>query len=252
MKKTVWTLLFLCGVCCLPGEVIANDLVKTVKQIKPSIVGIGTRSPMDWPKTKLYGTGFVVTDGLHIVTNKHVIPAELDFNEELIIFIGSGNRPEYRVAQLLSKSAGYDLAILKIDGKPLRPFKLAGDALVPEGSDIAFTGFPIGAILGLYPVTHQGIISSHTPIVTPVSGSGELDVAHIKRLKSPFLVYQLDATAYPGNSGSPVYDKKTGVVYGVLNRVFVKETKESVLEKPSGISYAIPVKFLNKMLKKIE
>ncbi|MFT6735736.1 MAG: serine protease Do, partial [Polaribacter sp.] len=34
------------------------------------------------------------------------------------------------------------------------------------------------------------------------------------------------------------------------NKVFVKESKETVLEKPSGISYAIPVKYLMELAKR--
>jgi len=64
----------------------------------------------------------------------------------------------------------------------------------------------------------------------------------------PFRVYQLDATAYPGNSGSPLYDPETGEVLGVMNMVFVKSTKENVLSDPSGISYAIPVEYLQRLL----
>ncbi|MGY0648844.1 MAG: serine protease, partial [Paraglaciecola chathamensis] len=36
---------------------------------------------------------------------------------------------------------------------------------------------------------------------------------------------------------------------GIINKVFIKETKEAVLEKPSGISYAIPVKYLRMLSK---
>jgi S1-C subfamily serine protease len=63
------------------------------------------------------------------------------------------------------------------------------------------------------------------------------------------MIYQLDITAYPGNSGSPLYDAQSGEVVGILNKVFVKESKETVLEKPSGISYAIPVKYLLELAK---
>ena len=61
---------------------------------------------------------------------------------------------------------------------------------------------------------------------------------------------QLDATAYPGNSGSPLYEVGSGQVVGVLNSVLVKSTKESALENPTGISYAIPIDYLNKLLRK--
>ena len=54
-----------------------------------------------------------------------------------------------------------------------------------------------------------------------------------------FPIFQLDATAYPGQSGSPLYDGASGEVVGIINMVLVKSTKESALSQPSGISYAI-------------
>ncbi len=70
------------------------------------------------------------------------------------------------------------------------------------------------------------------------------------RLQNPYTVFQLDATAYPGNSGSPLYEKDSGQVVGIINKVFVKDTKENLLAKPSGISYAIPIQYGKALLAK--
>ena len=73
--------------------------------------------------------------------------------------------------------------------------------------------------------------------------------AVFRRLQSgAYPVFQLDATSYPGNSGSPLYDPATGEVVGVLNMVFVKGTKEKALTDPSGISYAIPSGYLQALI----
>lgn len=71
----------------------------------------------------------------------------------------------------------------------------------------------------------------------------------MNRLSAPYNVFQLDATAYPGNSGSPLYHTETGQVVGIINKVFVQESKESVLQKPSGISYAIPINHVQDLLR---
>ena len=63
-------------------------------------------------------------------------------------------------------------------------------------------------------------------------------------------MFQLDAVAYPGNSGSPLYETDTCKVVGVINSVYVKESKETLLSSPSGIAYAIPVKYVKQLLKK--
>jgi serine protease Do len=104
-------------------------------------------------------------------------------------------------------------------------------------------------VLGLRPVTHRGIVSAITPIAIPQISPKLLDAKMIKQLRDPYDVFQLDATAYPGNSGSPVYVPETGAVIGVINKVFVKESKEAVLEKPSGITYAIPVQYVRELLR---
>ena len=72
----------------------------------------------------------------------------------------------------------------------------------------------------------------------------------INALKNPYQVFQLDAVAYPGNSGSPVYHPETGEVIAVINKVLVRGNKESVLAKPTGITYAIPAQHVQKLLAK--
>ncbi len=99
------------------------------------------------------------------------------------------------------------------------------------------------------PVTHRGIVSAITPIAIPQLSAQQLDVKLIQRLSAPYDVFQLDATAYPGNSGSPLYAVDTGLVVGVVNKVFVKESKENVLENPSGITYAIPIEHASALLR---
>ena len=203
------------------------------------------------PPVKFRGTGFIVGNGRRVITNHHVIPETLDVEnkESLAIFTGRGKKAKARKAWLVRSDPDHDLALLEITGAPLPAMDLANGTRVREGGDVAITGFPIGMVLGLYPVTHKGIIAAITPMVIPAISSRTLTAKQIKRIRNPFDVYQLDAVSYPGNSGSPVYNIKTGRVIGVINSVFVKGTKESILEKPSGISYAIPVKHVHDLLK---
>jgi len=228
------------------------ELADTVEKIKPSVVGIGVHTPTGRPQNVLHGTGFVIGDGHYIVTNQHVLPKELDeaLLQKLAIFTGSGKTAKVRKAELVASSEEHDLAVLKITGPGLPALTLARDDFVREGSSVAFTGFPIGAVLGLYPVTHRGIVASITPTITPVDDSRQISIKMLKRMRDPYLVYQLDATAYPGNSGSALYDVKTGKVIGVINKVFVQQSKEAVISTPSGITYAIPVRYLNDLLRK--
>ncbi|MGE0486832.1 MAG: serine protease [Gammaproteobacteria bacterium] len=236
----------------LPAARAENGFPDVVDRIRPAIVGIGTWQATRRPPASLEGTGFVVGDGTIVATNAHVVARDLDGaqRERRVIFVGRGRQPEMRGVTLRARDDEHDLAILAIEGAPLPALRLAGDDAPREGEDVAFTGFPIGAVLGLYPVTHQGSVSAITPIVIPARASRELSAAQVVALRDPYDVLQLDATAYPGNSGSPVYRRDTGAVIGVINQVMVKGKKESALSDPSGITYAIPVRYLRELLER--
>ena len=68
-----------------------------------------------------------------------------------------------------------------------------------EGEAVAFTGFPIGNVLGFHAVTDRAIIASITPVVIPTANAQQLDAKVIRRVQAgSFNVFQLDAIAYPG------------------------------------------------------
>lgn len=231
----------------------AAELADTVDKIKASIVAIGTVQPTRRPPAKFQATGFAVDEGRQIITNAHALPDFLDTSnkETLAVFIGQGEQVEARPAKKIALDVEHDLALLEIEGGSLPVLRLGASRPVREGHEIAFTGFPLGVILGLFPVTHTGIISAISPVAIPAPAAGNLGTTTIRRLKDePYEVLQLDATAYPGSSGSPLYEPSTGRVIGVINKVFVQQSKESLLEKPSGITYAIPVRHVQALLER--
>lgn len=244
------TVLFFLGLV-LSFPTLAENLSQIITKIKPSVVGIGLHTPLGSPRDILTGSGFAVADGSFVITNDHVLPKILDESQhqKIAVFVGTGKSSIVYKAQIIARSKEHDLAILKINGVKLPAFKLAKDKYLADGHPIAFTGFPIGSVLGLYPVTHQGIISAVTPIVIPVDDARNISIAMLKRMRDPYMVYQLDAVAYPGNSGSALYNAHNGEVVGIINKVFVQQSKEAVISAPSGITYAIPVKYLRALLK---
>ncbi|HMV39384.1 MAG TPA: serine protease [Plasticicumulans sp.] len=249
-RATLLAILALSGL--LPAAVPAASLPDTIDAIRGAVVAVGTYEATRRPPANFLGTGFVVGDGTWVITNAHVVDKPLDpvKREFPAVFAGRGNEFATIEAKIVQTDPEHDLALLKLLGAPLPTrFRLAG-GLPREGQEIAFTGFPIGVVLGLYPVTHRGIVSAITPVAIPAPSAGQLDANAIRRLSRPFNVLQLDATAYPGNSGSPLYDPASGRVYGVINSVFIKETKENVIQKPSGITYAIPVEYLQALMRK--
>lgn len=255
-RRALLSAALLAVAAALPGLGRA-DLVTTLPQIKPSVVAVGTYQRTRSPAFQFRGTGFVVGDGRLIATNAHVLPEAVvaDKLETLVVLVPTDEQKG--VVRQVSRGPSdqrRDLVVLRLEGGPPLPaLRLAGNARVQEGQAVAFTGFPIGNVLGMTPVTHRGIVSAITPIGIPQANARDLNPALVRRLANDvFRVYQLDATAYPGNSGSPLFDPANGEVIGVMNMVFVKSTKENVLSDPSGISYAIPIEYLKKLLAEMQ
>lgn len=236
-------------VTCAPAAHAGPEEI--IPKVRPSVVMVGTLLKTRSPPFAFRGTGFAVGDGRLVATNAHVLAAPVDAaaGELLVIGIpGAQGRAELREAKLAAEDPPRDLALLRIEGTPLPALALA-ERDAREGQTLLFTGFPIGTVLGPIPSTHRAMIASIPPIALPNVRAAQLTGAQIRRLaEGPFPVYQLDATAHPGNSGSPLYHPETGAVAGVINMVFVRRSREAGLTQPSGITYAIPASHLRALV----
>ncbi len=225
-----------------------QGLPATVANVRNSVVPVGTFSATASPRFGFRGTGFVVGDGSLVATNFHVLPAAAapDAGAMLAVLTPKGTEAgTVRMARVVATDRTRDLALLKIEGAALPALSLEDSGGAREGQSIALMGFPIGGALGFSPVTHRGIVASVTTGALPAPTAQQLDPRAITRLREGnFEVLQLDATAYPGNSGGPVFDADTGRVLGLVSWVLVKEGRETALTNPTGISYAIPVRYL--------
>lgn len=228
------------------------DVADTLERVKPGVVGVGVFAPSGAPRANLQGTGFAVLDGRHIVSCAHIFAKPLDSEkkETHAIFVGRDRQMAVRAARLVATDRARDLALLRIEGEPLPALRLGDSARVREGWQLYFTGYPIGSVLGLNPSTHRAGLAAIIPIFTPVQHTSQLTARALKQAKDAYEVFELDAVAYPGNSGSPVWHPDTGEVLGVVNSVYVKGAKEAALSAPSGISYAIPVKYVYELLER--
>ena len=247
--RTIWVALIFLSLTS-PPTLARADVADTLASIKASVVGVGSFHPSRSPRANLMGTGFVVGDGNYVVSCAHIFAGILDSekNETWAVMTGRDRQMKVRNATIVLRDKARDLILLRIEGEPMPAIKLAQSDTVREGWQLYFTGYPIGSILGLNPSTHRAGLAAVVPIYTPVPAAFQLNPRILRQAQAQYEIYELDAIAYPGNSGSPVWHPETGEVVGVVNSVFVKGAKETALTAPSGISYAIPVRWVRELM----
>lgn len=249
MKRRLFHALGLGAIALLCGASACAGLADTVVRVKPSVVLVGTFRTTDNPRFQLRGAGFLVARGDLVVTNAHVLPSEADEASLVVqVRVGQGDW-QMRTATVLETDVARDLTLLRVSGAPGPALKIGDSRRVREGDDLAFMGFPIGGSLGFSHVTHRATVSTITSAALPSPSAERLREQAIRSLRNgTFDIFQLDATAYPGNSGGPLFDPDTGEVMGVMNMVLIKNTRESALSQPSGISYAIPARYVQELV----
>lgn len=235
----------------------AGTLIDLVAVAKRSVCAVGTFNALDAPRFGFRGSGFAVGDGSVVATCWHVLPdvtasVRPGVTSLAIQLTGADGMLELREAELLQSDRLHDLALLRVRGHAVPPLTLAPPASGREGMGVALIGFPIGGVLGFRQVTHRGILASIVASALPSANSRQLSEGAAARLREgSFELLQLDVTAYPGNSGGPLFDIETGLVIGVVNMVLIKGNRESALSQPTGISYAVPVRYLAELISRI-
>jgi S1-C subfamily serine protease len=233
---------------------VRADIVSVIEKVKPSIVVVGYYKATASPRFTLRGSGFVTVAGNLVVTNAHVLwgPSDDGLGSDLVVQVRDAKGElQMRQATVLEVDRLHDLALLRFNGEPVSALVLRDSNTVREGQSVALMGFPIGGALGFLPVTHRAMVSSITPIVLPAATGQLLTERSIRSIRDgSFNIFQLDGTAYPGNSGGPLFDVESGEVVGIINMVFVKGTKESAISQPSGITYAIPSNHVQQLVQR--
>lgn len=236
------------------------DLAEQTAKASPAVVGIMRFDNNSAVPAQLVGTGFVIYNGRHVITNAHVLrPADKKKTAKAAFFalvhqqgkaaVGVKARTQRLRLQLVDIAEAYDLALLTFQDKtvtrPALPI-IGTPELAPAGRAVFSIGFPIGGVLGPFPAVSAGIISAVTPSLSPQLRASQLDAAFLRQPRFP--LYQLDMTAYPGQSGSPLISALSGEVIGVVNATKVKDNKERAITDPSGISFAITAQELRTFL----
>ncbi|MFL5580947.1 MAG: S1C family serine protease [Gemmatimonadaceae bacterium] len=171
------------------------------------------------------GSGFVLDDDGHIVTNDHVVEGSNQF--QVVI----GGNPDPIPARLMGQDPSSDLADLKVDPGAvkggLKPLEL-GDSTKLEPGDQAIA---IGSPFGLEGTVTTGIISSlgrtiDSPNCYPIADA-----------------VQTDAAINPGNSGGPLLDA-SGRVVGINTAVLAGGGL-------TGLGFAVPINLATSILNQV-
>ncbi|WP_435218139.1 trypsin-like peptidase domain-containing protein [Streptomyces sp. bgisy034] len=176
------------------------------------------------------GTGFVLDDRGHILTNNHVVEPAGDDGEISVTF-HSGDTAK---ATVVGRDGGYDLAVVEVKGvSGLEPLPLGNSDNVRVGDPVV----AIGAPFDLAGTVTSGIISAKERPITAGGESGDgSDVSYVDAL-------QTDAPINPGNSGGPLLDARARVV-GINSAIRSAGTGSDLDGAQAGsigLGFAIPV-----------
>ncbi|AXI73800.1 trypsin-like peptidase domain-containing protein [Streptomyces bacillaris] len=177
------------------------------------------------------GTGFVLDDRGHILTNNHVV-APAGATGDITVTFSSG---ETATAELVGKDSGYDLAVVKVRGvSGLKPLPLGNSDNVQVGDPVV----AIGAPFDLSNTVTSGIISAKQRPITAGGEKGDgSDISYVDAL-------QTDAPINPGNSGGPLVDTQAHVI-GINSAIRAADSgkgpERGGQSGSIGLGFAIPI-----------
>jgi putative serine protease PepD len=210
----------------LTGERV--DWHQVASAVSPSVVTIQVRSQTGSGE----GTGIVLDDSGHVLTNNHVAAGGGN-GAQIRIILSDGRLFE---GSILGTDPTTDLAVLQIKDAPsgLTPARFGDSAGVQVGQQVMAVGNP----LGLSDTVTTGIVSAtDRPVATQnpqpgvSGGQGEAVVTN---------AIQTDAAINPGNSGGPLVDA-TGRVIGINSSIASTGGPTGSAQSGNiGLGFAIP------------
>ena len=224
------------------SRTIGSDTAMTARDIyrrdAPGVVFIRAQvvSPAESPfdvygggqESESTGSGFVIDDDGHIVTNAHVVNAATQVR---VTFSDKRTRS----AKIVGKDESTDLAVLKVDPDDLdldlRPLALGDSDQVEVGDPTVAIGNPFGFDRTLT----TGVVSAKQRFITAPDGYTIENVI------------QTDAAINPGNSGGPLLDA-AGRVIGINSQIATGGAGSGSV----GIGFAVPVNTAKRIVKQLK
>jgi len=173
------------------------------------------------------GSGFLIDDEGHIVTNNHVVEGASKVEVRL------GSSDTEHEAEVVGTDPATDVALLKIDvpADQQHPLELGNSAQVQVGDSVVAIGNPFG----LDRTVTAGIVSA---LQRQIQAPNGFSISH---------VIQTDAAINPGNSGGPLIDAE-GKVIGINSQIQTGGGSEGNV----GIGFAVPINTAREVVEQLE
>ncbi|MCC6775018.1 MAG: trypsin-like peptidase domain-containing protein [Gemmatimonadaceae bacterium] len=198
------------------------DAVAVVEHVKPAVVTVVNRRAIgDLRQQRTLeagrGTGFIIDEAGHVVTNEHVVRG----GDEFDVLLSDGT---VRPATLVGADPLSDLAVVRIDGDVPATVAFGNSDDLRQGQPVLAIGSPLGEFTG---TVTDGIVSALNRDFPGAAAQGESAYSNL---------IQHNAAINPGNSGGPLFDL-AGRVVGV-NTLGIPQTQTGV--PAQGLFFAIP------------
>jgi S1-C subfamily serine protease len=173
------------------------------------------------------GSGFLIDNEGHIVTNNHVVEGATKVEVRL------GSSDTEHEAEVVGTDPATDVALLKIDvpADQQHPLELGNSAQVQVGDPVVAIGNPFG----LDRTVTAGIVSA---LQRQIQAPNGFSISH---------VIQTDAAINPGNSGGPLIDAE-GKVIGINSQIQTGGGSEGNV----GIGFAVPINTAREVVEQLE
>ncbi|HYE81457.1 MAG TPA: trypsin-like peptidase domain-containing protein [Clostridia bacterium] len=192
-----------------------SPVVPIARKVSPSIVAISLKTRSRDFFGRVYegqgtGSGIIIDNQGHIVTNNHVV----DGANDITVILQDGKELE---ATVVGRDPQTDLAVIKVDPKNLTVAELGDSSKLEVGELAIAIGSPMGT-------EYAGSVTAG--IISGLNREVSVGDNSIKLI-------QTDAAINPGNSGGALVNSK-GQVIGINTIKFAQTTVE-------GMGFAIPI-----------
>jgi serine protease Do len=196
-----------------PQETLST--VEIARKLAPSVVQIATEpltsGLFNQPvPSRGVGTGVILDQEGHILTNDHVVADAQD----IMVTLSNGERFP---AELVGGDPRTDTAVIRINAEGLQPAVVGSSSELQVGEEVVAIGHALGLTGG--PTVTQGVISA---LGRSISTDPQTTITDL---------IQTDAAINPGNSGGPLVNSR-GEVIG-MNTVIISGSQ--------GLGFAINI-----------